>query len=99
MDNIGYGWTADLLDEDHGLTLEVNVDLLEEEVTASRNTDSTADAIQSLQNEVSTIKEELDNQKTEIENIKELLNKIIKILIEKRRPADVVENPSCTVRS
>ena len=94
-----------LLNEDGGFTLEVDVDLLEEEVRRKRrrrrSRRSKGDALRSLQIGVSTIKEELDNQKTEIENIKELLNKIMKIMAANSdaRRLPTVESPSLTVSS
>ena len=94
-----------LLNEDGGFTLEVDVDLLEEEVRRKRrrrrSRRSKGDALRSLQIGVSTIKEELDNQKTEIENIKELLNEIMKIMAANSdaRRLPTVESPSLTLSS
>ena len=64
---------TDLLDEDGGLTLEVNVELLEEEVAASRPVDDGGDVLLSLKNEISTIKEDLKSQRTEMKDMKEEL--------------------------
>ena len=64
---------TDLLDEDGGLTLEVNVELLEEEVPAWRPVDSEGDVLLSLKNEISTIKEDLQSQRTEMKDMKEEL--------------------------
>ena len=93
-----------LLNEGGGFTLEVDVDLLEEEVRRKRrrrSRRSKGDALRSLQIGVSTIKEELDNQKTEIEDIKELLNKIMQIMAANSdaRRLPTVESPSLTVSS
>ena len=48
----------------------MDIQILEEEVSASRPIYSQGDSLKSLQNEVSTIKEELESQKKEIKNIK-----------------------------
>ena len=64
---------TDLLDEDGGLTLEVNVELLEEEMAASRPVDDGGDVLLSLKNEISTIKEDLQSQRTEMKDMKEEL--------------------------
>ena len=93
-----------LLNGDGGLTLEVDVKLLEEEVTAARYVDSQTDALLSLQSEVSTIKEELENQKTEIQNISCKLNEIFRVLnrmVANANPTGsaTLESPSLTVLS
>jgi len=72
-----------LLGGDGSFTLEMDLEILEEEVASFRPVDGEGDALLSLKNEVSTIKEALDDQRTEIENMKELLNKILKILVAK----------------
>ena len=85
---------ANLLDKENDrLTLEVDIELLEEEVAVSRPVESEGDVLLSLKSEVSTIKEEvstikeeLESQKTEIKNMKcEILcelNKLSEFLIK-----------------
>jgi len=91
--------TANLLDKDR-LTLEVDVELLEEEVVASRAVDSEGDALLSLQNEVCTIKEELESQKTEIQKISWKLNQLYEILKKLDAKSDpILESPSAYVSS
>ena len=82
--------------------MEVDVELLEEEVTASRPVDSKGDALLSLQSEVSTIKEELESQKTEIRNMnREMswkLNQLYEMLKKLAAKSDpILESPSATV--
>ena len=92
---------ADLLDHDNRFTLEVGIELLEEEVAASRPVDSEGDALLNLKKEVSTIKDDLKSQRTEMTAMKEELSqqlKEIKNMIggnsSLRRPANV-ECPVC----
>ena len=92
---------ADLLNEENRLTLEVDVELLEEEVTASRPVDNEGDVLLSLKNEISSIKEDLKSQRTEMKDMKKELNQgmnEIKNMIvgnsSLRRPANV-ECPVC----
>ena len=91
-----------LLDPENTFTLEVDVELLEEEVEASRPVDSEGDALLSLQNEISTIKEDLKSQRTEMKDMKEEfsrqlsqgLNELKNMIGGLRRPARV-ECPVC----
>lgn len=62
-----------LLDNNGRFTLAVDVDLLEEEVTASRPVDSEGDALLCLKNE---IKEELESQKQEFDDMKSQMNQL-----------------------
>ena len=98
----------DLLNEDGGLTLEVDIGMLEEEVTASRRLDSEGDALRSLQIEVSSIKEELESQRREIKNMKyeisrkmHQLSKGLKEILNKMAANSdpIVESNSLTVSS
>ena len=71
-----------LLNEDRGLTLEVDVELLEEEVTVLRPVDSEGDALLNLTSEVSAIKEEQESQKKEILDMKHSIFRKLKQMRE-----------------
>ena len=89
-----------LLNDDNGLTLEVDVELLEEEVTALRPT--VRDRVGIIEREVVTITEELESQKTEIRNMnREMswkLNQLYEMLKKLAAKSDpILESPSATV--
>lgn len=88
---------SDLLDNENRFTLEVDIELLEEEVEASRPVDSEGDVLLSLKNEISTIKEDLKSQSTAMKDMKEEfsqqlnkgLNELKNMIGGLRRPAGV----------
>jgi len=68
--------------EEKRLTLEVDIELLEEEVAASRPVDSEGDVLLSLKNEISTIKEDL---KTEMKDMKAEFSRMLFLVLNNNR--------------
>ena len=89
-----------LLNKEGGLTMEVDVQLMGEEVIASRNVVSRGDDLQSLQIEVCAIKGELESQKREIKYMKsEMCRRMTHMSKALNVIAYKMKNPSLTSSS